>query len=65
MQSLSQKQRAAAISVARKDRAGDDLKVYGDEDNAVSEAEGGVWVQVWIWVSDKQIKEEARELSRK
>ena len=65
MQKLSPKQRLAAVQAAKHKYECSGLAVYGDEENAISEADGGVWVQAWIWVDDVQIKEEARVLSRK
>lgn len=55
---MDTKKRAAAVRVAQKNYDTDELRIY--DDAGTNEADGGVWVEAWVWVGDEDIAEEEK-----
>lgn len=46
---------AAYVAKARKAYASDDVEI--DDNPRISTADGGMWVQAWVWVGDEDLDE--------
>lgn len=42
-------------------RLGEDVQLAYEDDDGVSEAEGGVWIKAWLWIPDEDLIDEEEQ----